>query len=330
MLNSVIDCEKKLGPLDLFDPIEGVTIFEPPGSGKGYWAGAPSVIYDLDRERFYLSYRCRKPVGEGRGYLSVVAESEDGLRFKPVVEIAKEDLGSPSIERSAIIKNSDGSFSLYISYVDPNNKKWRIDLIKADRTKDLDPRGRVEILTSESTGTEGVKDPWVMQIGGMYFMFVPYGPKDTIETGNEIETLHRTGNIFVTGKILHPTGLAMSHNGVDFEWLGNVLEPGDKWDKNVARLGCVLCDPPVFYALYDGRTGAGDFYEDRLGYAISLDLRQFYRVSVDRPILESPWGTGALRYVDAIQIEDYTYFYYECSRKDGSHELRLNKVKTNA
>ena len=217
MVNSVIDCEKKLGPLDLFDPIDGLTIFDPPGSGKGYWAGAPSVLYDLDRERFYLSYRLRRPVGEGRGYQSVVAESEDGLRFKTLVEIAKEELGSPSIERSAIVKNSDGSFSLYISYVDPTNKKWRIDLIKADRTEALDPGEKVEVLTADSTGTEGVKDPWVMQMGGMYFMFVPYGPKNTTRTGNEIEALHRTGNVFVTGKILHPTGLAVSHNGVDFE-----------------------------------------------------------------------------------------------------------------
>ena len=329
LVEAITHFGKKLGGLKLFDPIEGLTIFEPPGKGRGYWAGAPSAIYDVEKKLFYLSYRRRRPVGEGRGYVSIVAESKDGVHFKPSVEITKEELGTPSIERSAIVKNPDGSFSLYISYVDPNNNKWRIDLIKADRPEDFDAKERVEILTSEKTGTEGVKDPWVTQIGGMYFMFVPYGPKATVEQGYEVEDLHKTGNVFVTGKIPHPTALAVSHNGVDFKWLGSVLEPGDNWDKNVARFSCLLYDPPVFYAFYDGRTGIGDFYEDRTGYAMSLDLKRFYKVSVDKPILESPWGTKALRYLDAVRVKDKIYFYYECSRKDGSHELRLNQVKTN-
>lgn len=325
MLKPNVYSKEQIGKPRLFDPTEGLTIVESPGRGRGYWAGAPSVLYDQDRKLFYLSYRLRKPLDEGRGYLSVLAESKDGIHFKSLVKITKDELGTSSIERSAITKNPDDSFSLYISYVDPVNNKWRIDLIRGDRPQDFDPRERVEILTSEKTDSEGVKDPWIMQIGGMYFMFVPYGPKTSVAEGYEIEELHKNGNVFVTGKILHPTALAISHNGVDFKWLGSVLEPGDKWDRNVARLSCILYDPPVFYALYDGRTGIGDFYEDRVGYAISLDLKHFYKISVDEPLLESPWGTKALRYVDAVQVEDKIYFYYECSIKDGSHELRLSR-----
>jgi hypothetical protein len=33
-------------PVVHFDPAEGVTVVEPPGSGPGYWAGAASVLYD--------------------------------------------------------------------------------------------------------------------------------------------------------------------------------------------------------------------------------------------------------------------------------------------
>ena len=31
---------------ETFDPSEGRVIREPPGEGKGYWAGAPGVTYD--------------------------------------------------------------------------------------------------------------------------------------------------------------------------------------------------------------------------------------------------------------------------------------------
>jgi len=40
-------------------------VVKPPGRGRGFWAGAPSVIYDPEEKKFYLYYRLRKPVGEG-------------------------------------------------------------------------------------------------------------------------------------------------------------------------------------------------------------------------------------------------------------------------
>jgi len=35
---------KAVGSLPLFDPLEGVVVADPPGTGEGYWAGAPSAI----------------------------------------------------------------------------------------------------------------------------------------------------------------------------------------------------------------------------------------------------------------------------------------------
>ena len=30
----------------------GQTVLEPPGEGSGYWAGAPSAVYDPDGDRY--------------------------------------------------------------------------------------------------------------------------------------------------------------------------------------------------------------------------------------------------------------------------------------
>ena len=91
-------------------------------------------------------------------------------------------------------------------------------------------------------------------------------------------------------------------------------------------MSCLAYVPPVFYLFYDGRTGVDDFYEDRTGLAISLNLVHVLKVSEERPILVSPHGTGALRYLDILPLEDTIYYYYECARPDGSHELRVSQV----
>src|SRR5262245_19140843 len=85
-----------------FDPGEGETVIEPPGTGQGWWAGACSAAVDADAGRFYLSYRLRKPRELGRGVECRVAESEDGVQLRDIWRMGKEALASPSVERSAL------------------------------------------------------------------------------------------------------------------------------------------------------------------------------------------------------------------------------------
>jgi len=67
-----------------------------------------------------------------------------------------------------------------------------------------------------------------------------------------------------------------------------------------------------------------DHYEEMCGIAISHDLEKWYRVSTNGPWVSSPHG--CIRYVDALIVGSDLYYYYEYARKDGSHELRVNKV----
>jgi len=318
---------KWLGMVPLFNPSEGWVVRQPPGEGKGNWAGAPSAFYDGEQERFFLSFRLRKPLTEGRGYLTCVAESRDGREFTDIWVGKAAQFNSPSIERSCLIKTPEGRYRLYFSYVEAADNRWRIDLLEADHPSGFDPSRRQPILHPDDVDSEGVKDPYVILIGGMYYMYVPYGPKATVTPGSKAKDLHGTGNIFTTGLVAHPTGLAVSVDGIHFEWKGDVLRPGEGWDRNVGRLACVVYVPPVFTAFYDGRTGQGDVYEDRTGVAVGLTPDRFESLSRKEPVLSSPWGTGSLRYMDIVPMGDCFYYFYEQCRADGAHELRGNVVE---
>jgi hypothetical protein len=318
---------KWLGRVPLFNPSEGWVVRQPPGEGKGNWAGAPSAFYDREEGRFFLSYRLRKPLSEGRGYLTCVAESKDGKEFNDIWAGKAAEFDSPSIERSSLIKTPEGRYRLYVSFVDGGDNRWRIDLLEADHPSRFDPGRRQPVLRPDDVDSEGVKDPYVILIGGMYYLYVPYGPKSTVSPGKTAEDLHGTGNVFTTAWVDHPTGLAVSADGVRFEWKGDVIRPGDGWDRNVARLACVVYIPPVFTAFYDGRTGKGDIYEDRTGVAMGLTPDRFESLSRKEPVLWSPWGTGSLRYMDIVPRGNCFCYFYEQCRPDGAHELRGNLVE---
>jgi hypothetical protein len=79
---------------------------------------------------FYLSYRLRRPRELGRGYESRIATSRDGAMFQDVWRMTSRDLTSPSIERCALLPESDGVARLYVSYVDGADGRWRIDVLE--------------------------------------------------------------------------------------------------------------------------------------------------------------------------------------------------------
>lgn len=316
------------------DPASGVTVLTPEGSARGYWVGAPSLMYDADRKRFLLTYRRRRPRGQepDRGHQSWIAESRDGQQFTDIWSVKKEALGSTSIERTCVVK--DGStYLLYLSYVDPADNRWRIDVIESASPDGFDLKEGRPLLTAAGTHTEGVKDPHVIRIGPAYYMFVSFA-KERSFTPEEAERAHATSDIYNTGVTTFPTGLAISGDGRHFQWLGEILGTGQGWDRYQARLSSALylpatdAAPAIFVGLYDGSAGAEENYEERCGLAVSFDLSRWERLTPDAPWAVAPHGTGSLRYVDVVPVEDELLFYYEYARADGSHELRMNRLRT--
>lgn len=323
-VSAISQTNKRYGFVPLFRPEDGVTVVQPEGTGSGYWVGAPSVLVDPASSVFYLSYRVRRPRPE-RGVETRIARSTDGVRFQDVWSLHKSALKSDSIERCALTLGLDGVCRLYIGYVDPEDKRWRTDVIEADSPTDFRTENRRKVFTAADIGAEGVKDPVVYVFGRQYYMILSYAPvvKGRVDQG----AMHGTADVFNTGLIKSHTGLAVSDDGVHFEWRGDILSPvSEGWDSYCARISTLIYDPPVFTVFYDGSQHVSENYEERTGLASGVDLYHLERLTPTGPILTSPNGMGALRYLEAVPFESKIYYYYEYTRPDGSHELRLNIV----
>jgi hypothetical protein len=288
-----------------WDPEAGITVLEPPGRGRGWWVGCPSVLDDGDR--VLLAYRKRRPRGlpDDRGYECCIAASIDGVRFDDVWSVTKDVLQSTSMERLCLRRAADGRYLLYLSYEHPHDGRWRIDVCEADRPEAFDIGGARTVLTPEGTGTDAVKDPYVVRIGDEWLMLV---------------------STFLTVAGPAPTSLAVSADGLEYAWQGTVLDVGEGWDRYQARLSAFVPTGDGYLGLYDGAGSPEEDTEERLGLAVSDDLRVWERVSVDAPWLVSPHASGSLRYPDVLVRDREWWIYYEYAREDGSHELRLNRV----
>ena len=106
-----------------------------PGAGPGNWSGAASVV--LHDGVFWLAYRVRRPLTDGRGVSVVVARSEDGVRFEQVAEVDRDAFGSESFERPALVPLPEGGWRLYLSCATPGSKHWWVDSLTADTPEQL-------------------------------------------------------------------------------------------------------------------------------------------------------------------------------------------------
>ncbi|MBW3624076.1 MAG: hypothetical protein KY468_11770 [Armatimonadetes bacterium] len=312
----------------LFDPEEGIVVREPPGQGEGWWAGAPGAFYDKQSRRFCLTYRYRRPRGvdPDRGGEFLIAESEDGVTFRDLWRLTKDQLPSPSIERGCLRRAGDGRWHLWISSVDPEDQRWRIDVMEADAPDGFEVSLRRKVFTAGDLGIEGIKDPWVFDEGPAQWMVVSFAERAPGAEDASAHDLHHHADAYDTGLILSHSGLAVRMEGHEWQWLGTVLparRPEMDWDGYSARIACVMRTGSLYTAYYDGAIGVRNHYDEQTALAVSHDLRSWTRLSPDGPVLKSPHGTGCCRYFDAVEAEGMRYIYYEYARPDGSHELRV-------
>ncbi len=308
--------------LPFFDPMNGVTVRVPEGTGKGYWVGAPSACYSENNNKFYIAYRVRAPHGseKSRGHCCEIAESEDGVKFDTLCKVTADSLNTKSIEKSALFCEGD-TFSLYISYVDPNTSKWRIDLIRTSDPANFNVEKRVPVVNSENLLSEGVKDPCVFKLAGTYYMMATYIPNYELIPDSE---LHKISDASAIGLAQVYTVLLSSMDGIHFKKEHDVLQPGSNWDKLSAVGTAVMYSEPWFVIFYDGRRDASDSYEGKAALAVTRDFVNVKKLDLFAPRFRSPYASGSLRYVDVVQLDGRAYYYYEFAREDGSHELRVN------
>src|SRR6201995_3445129 len=116
----------------------GVVAVESPGSGPGYWSGAPCAIAGDDG--IFLAYRLRRPIGQGRGYAVALAHATDGVRFETLLTIGKEGMVTESLERPALVRTPEGRWRLYLSCATTGTKHWRGGVGEAAQPAEMDGR----------------------------------------------------------------------------------------------------------------------------------------------------------------------------------------------
>ena len=290
-------------------PDHAVTAVEPPGTGAGFWAGAPSAV--AADGGVYLAYRLRRPVGSGRGYAVAIAFAADGVSFgAPLTVITKEALGSESLERPALVRLPAGGWRLYLSCATAGTKHWRVEATEAVHPAEFDVANRAVVLPGDPR-KRAVKDPVITYRGGWWHMWA---------------TIHPLADPGETDQMT--TEYATSADGLDWTWQGTALRgrPGG-WDSRGTRVTAVRFggngSSPVT-AYYDGRASAGENYEERTGIALGTDPAGLTAMSPPGagPDAESPHHLGGLRYLDLVDLPDgRTRLYYELARPDGSHAL---------
>ena len=88
-----------LPPLPSYDDVQ--VVVPAPGVGPGNWAGAASAV--LVDGTYWLTYRVRRPITEGRGVSVVVASSSDGVTFEEVAVVDRDAFGCESFERPVLV-----------------------------------------------------------------------------------------------------------------------------------------------------------------------------------------------------------------------------------
>jgi hypothetical protein len=276
-------------------------VVEPEDPRPGSWAGGPSA--QLVDGVWWLAYRLRRPVGEGRGFGNVVARSDDGVRFEPVVAVGKDRFGAESLERPALVHTPEGRWRLYVSCATPGTRHWRVDLLEAGTVEGLATAEARTVLPGSAT--EAPKDPVVRRHGGRWHLWASVHPLDDPDATDRMTTEHAT-----------------SPDGVTWTWHGTALAgtPGT-WDARGTRISTVVLDGDRTWALYDGRATAAENWEERTGLA-ELD-GDVFRPAPGGPRLQSPHPPHGLRYADVVAVPGGgARWFYEATRADGAHELR--------
>src|SRR6478735_9931322 len=283
-------------PLPSYDDVQ--IVVPAPGVGPGNWAGAASAV--LVDGTFWVTYRVRRPLDEGRGVTVVVARSSDGVAFEEVAVVRREAFGCESFERPVLVPVPAVGWRLYLSCATPDSKHWWVDSLTAARPEDLAEGDRQVVLPGDDV--MAVKDPVVERTAEGWRMWLCCHP--LTEAGHEDRMTTR---------------LLTSADGLDWTDRGEVLagRPG-RWDARGARVTTVVSSDPLV-VLYDGRPDAASNWHETQGVA-RWDGQRL--VADDEDPVGSPYSDGAWRYASAVRLPDgRTRFYVEAARPDGAHDL---------
>jgi len=231
---------------------EYTVVLQPDQDTSEWWAGAPSVLR-TEEGTFFLAARMREGVSPRgrRGYEVRLLESKDGLHFRPIHAIKREEVPIPGFERPALVRDpKTGKFRLYLC--GPQKHGWGIlKLEDADHPSRFDPATE-RYLTCGADGA----DPFPIDTGDAYAVQVEDAHRMPIEGTPECALAELSPGINLRGHPRPDAGLTC------YRWLETL---GADRMASIARL--------------DPYTGRGE------SCAFRADGAEAVIVGVDFPIL---------------------------------------------
>jgi hypothetical protein len=281
------------------DPAGAVIVKSATGSGGQSWVGSPSAVRVGDE--IVIAYRLRDPAR--RGYAVEIARSADGVHFRTLRSISKEQMGCESLERPALILTGDGTWRLYLSCATIGTRHWRVELLEAPEPEDFDPACRRVVLPGD--GRLAVKDPVVVERAGRWHLWA------------SVHLLDDPGH---TDRMR--TDYATSADGVTWTWHGPALTPRPgQWDARGVRITAVRFTDDGVIAFYDGRATAEQNCEETTGLATGAEPGAFAAIGT-RCVAAADHAGYGLRYLTIVDLGDgRERLYYELTNARGSHDL---------
>jgi len=294
-------------------------ILEPDKNAPEYWAGAPSVVRDED-SIFWMACRMRSPeYPRGlRGYEIRILRSEDGIHFKKVHNIRREDVPFPGFERPAfLIDATTKKFKLY--GCGPWQKgPWCIfKFDDADDPTKFDPATAKPVIQppkkkyNRDVSVVEYKDPFIIYADGEYHCYV-------------------IGYVRRNERIFHFT----STDGENWQPVGDVNQPVmdlTGWHNFFIRPASVLPLGIGYLFFYEGSSTKwyDPVYNVVTGFGFTFDLHKIIDLTPDSPLVLSttPGNFYTWRYSHWMWVDGEIWVYAEVARENDSHEIRLFRIK---
>ena len=294
-------------------------ILEPDEDKAEWWAGAPSVVRDK-AGAFWLACRMRTadaPRGL-RGYEIRILRSDDGLHFKAVHRIGREQVPIPGFERPALLIDPDtGKFKLYACGPWKSGPWSIIKFDDVDRPTEFRPNSAKVVIAPRPKSydrdiiVDGYKDPFILHAEGAYHCYV-------------IGTMRRTERIYHY----------RSADGERWEPVGSPYQSImdlTGWHDFYVRPASVVPVGVGYLFLYEGSNcdWHDPVYNMATGVAFTFDLHHVTDLTPDTPLVMSTTPSPHFhtwRYSHWMWVEDELWVYAEVGKPNESNEIRLFRL----
>jgi len=297
-------------------------VLAPDKDSAEYWAGAPSVVRDR-KGTFWMAARMRSPqFPRGlRGYEIRILRSADGVNFREVHTIKREEVPIPGFERPAMLLDPlSGKFKLFVCGPWQNGPWCILKLYDVEDPTQFDPSTARPVITApersypRDVSVSEYKDPFILFAQNKYHCYV-------------------TGYVRRNERIFH----YISDDGEKWNPTGNINQPVmdlSGWHNFFIRPSSVLPLGVGYLFIYEGSSTEwfDPVYNIVTGLGYTFDLHHITDLTPDAPLLVSTTADKfyTWRYSHWIWVENKLYIYAEVAKSNHAHEIRLFKININS